>query len=85
MTWWAWALIIWASLASAAVVALTVRLCQHVEWREATLTARYGLVDDELRELGRIDGEEGPLARTRTALRQMAAQFHRRTRLEPRG
>ncbi len=42
MPWWVWALIIWASLASAVVILLTVALSMHVEWREATLAELEG-------------------------------------------
>jgi len=42
MLWWVWALIIWASLASAVVVLLAVALSKHVEWREAMLAELDG-------------------------------------------
>ena len=42
MTWWVWGLITWGSVASAAVVYLSMRLAMHVEWREATLTELEG-------------------------------------------
>ncbi len=42
MTWWVWVLIAWGSVASAAVVYLSMRLAMHVEWREATLTELEG-------------------------------------------
>ena len=42
MTWWVWVLIAWGSVASAAVVYLSMRLAMHVEWREATLIELEG-------------------------------------------
>ena len=42
MPWWVWALITWASLASAVVVLLAVALSKHVEQREAMLTELEG-------------------------------------------
>ncbi len=74
MTWWARALIIWASLASVAVVALTVRRCEHVEWREATLTAMDGLSDEEAERIERLVRDKRLLPRVQTALRQVVAK-----------
>ncbi len=42
MPWWVWALIIWASLASAVVVLLAVELSKHVERGEAMLAELEG-------------------------------------------
>jgi hypothetical protein len=86
VAWWAWALIIWGSLASAAVLVLTVRLCEHVEWREALLTARDRRLDEQVEELLRCGRVEGLLPRARTTLRQVAASaLHRRSRLPSAG
>jgi hypothetical protein len=39
MTWWAWALVFWAMLASVGVIVLSVKLWLAIEWREQFDTA----------------------------------------------
>ena len=68
MSWWVWALFIWASLASAVVVLLTVALSVHVEWREATLAELEGRPRPE--PLG---------AQVRTALQRFLQAYRRLT------
>ena len=50
MTWWNWALILWATGATAAVVYLGVALSLRVEWQEAHLRESadlWGVLDQQ--------------------------------------
>ena len=54
MAWWVWVLIAWGSIASAAVVYLSVQLSMHVEWRGALLLERYELIAGGPEEAERV-------------------------------
>ena len=84
MTWWAWALVIWALLASVTAIALAVRLSLYVEWREAMLTAQDGAWKDEVEPVQRFRLGAGLFGHRRTAVLEMAGTVYRRVHVKRR-